>query len=383
MITVLSVFGTRPEIIKFAPVIRELRMRASEFRSVVVASAQHTDLLYPFAQYLDVPFDHDLQVMQEGQTPLQVLGRVIAGLEPLLAADRPDVILVQGDTITALAGAMAGFYGGITVGHIEAGLRSGDAHSPFPEEMNRRLITRLADLHFAATPENAATLRSEGVPPETIALTGNPVVDSLNAVRERAAPTPRLEALLQAEAGRRLVVLTTHRRESFGAVMAGNLSVLRKFVERHDDVALVFPVHPNPNVRRTTEDILADVPRIHLTPPLEYPDFITLLSHAWLVVSDSGGVQEEAPSLGKPLLILRENTERPEAVASGVARLVGGTPERLDAMLEEAHADGSWVRRVAETENPFGRGDGGPRIVDAIARHVRGEPAGGDDGGAQ
>src|SRR5437773_5758961 len=234
--------------------------------------------------------------------------------------------------------------------------------------MNRRLITRLATYHFAATRRNRATLLSEGVPEDTVFVTGSPVVDSLHAMLERAGDAHVVARLLEATAGLKRIVLTTHRRESFGDVMAGNLGALRSFVARRPDVALLFPVHPNPDVVGPAKAILSGHPRIHLIPPLGYEDFIVLLSHAWLLVSDSGGVQEEAPTLGKPVLILRENTERPEAIEAGVARLVGGEPLRLALMLEEAYQDRSWIRDVGRCANPFGQGDAGKRIAQIIVR---------------
>jgi UDP-N-acetylglucosamine 2-epimerase (non-hydrolysing) len=363
----LTIFGTRPEVIKLAPVIRQLEARGEVFQTVNVSSGQHTDLLYPFVQLFGIRVDHDLKLMEPDQTPNRICSRALAALEPILVHERPDLILVQGDTTTAMAGALAGFHQRIPIGHVEAGLRSGNPQSPYPEEMNRRLITRLATYHFAATPRNRDTLLLEDVPQESVFVTGNPVVDALQDMLQRFSVAPAMTELLKATQGLKRIVLTTHRRESFGEVMAGNLHVLRNFVDQHDDVALVFPVHPNPAVVSLTMATLAGHPRIYLMQPLNYQDFVILLSHAWLIVSDSGGVQEEAPTLGKPLLILRENTERPEAVASGVARLVGRAPERLAAMLDEVYADDTWSKQVQRIENPFGRGDSGQRIVQAIA----------------
>ena len=365
---VLTVFGTRPEVIKLAPVIEQLEVQRDVFRTVNVTSAQHTDLLYPFVRMFGIRVDHDLHIMEPNQTPNQVCARVLARLDLILDEERPDLILVQGDTTTAMAGALAGFHRRIPIGHVEAGMRSGNAYSPYPEEMNRRLITRLATYHFAATRRNRATLLAEGVPENTVFVTGNPVVDSLHAMLERAGDSPVVVRLLEATSGLKRIVLTTHRRESFGDVMAGNLGALRSFVASHPDVALLFPVHPNPDVVGPATAILSGHPRIHLIPPLGYEDFIVLLSRAWLLVSDAGGVQEEAPTLGKPVLILRENTERPEAIEAGVARLVGGEPLRLALMLEEAYRDGSWIRNVGQGANPFGQGDSGKRIAQIIAR---------------
>jgi len=365
---VLTLFGTRPEIIKLAPVLAELELeeRRDRFETVNVASSQHVELLHPFARHFGIRIDSDLAVMQPGRSPADVASRVLAALDPILARERPDLVLVQGDTTTAMSGALAGFLRGVAVAHVEAGLRTGDPTSPFPEEMNRTLITRLARYHFAATEHNVATLLAEGVPRERIALTGNPVVDSLRETLRNDAVAPEFRERIAAVTAPRLIVLTTHRRESFGDVMTGNLKVLRCFVEEHDDVALVFPVHPNPHVGEPTRAVLGDVERVHLLEPLAYGEFVHLLERAWLIVSDSGGIQEEAPSLGKALLVLRENTERPEAIEAGVARLVGGVPERLAEMLRELHADDSWVRGVREIANPFGDGDAGTRIADAI-----------------
>jgi UDP-N-acetylglucosamine 2-epimerase (non-hydrolysing) len=372
---VLTIFGTRPEVIKLAPVIQQLECRSLEFQPVNVSSGQHRDLLDPFLSLFGIRVDFDLQVMASDQTPNQVCSRVLASLDPILLQTKPDLIVVQGDTTTATAAALASFHRGIPVAHIEAGLRSGDIHSPYPEEMNRRLITRLATYHFAATPRNRDTLMSEGVLSGRIFLTGNPIVDSLELIRARSGIAPAIQEVLTATNGLRLLVLTTHRRESFGSVMAENLRVLRNFVELRRDIVLIFPVHPNPAVMEAATSILQGHPRIHLIKPLGYQDFIILLSHAWLIVSDSGGVQEEAPTLKKPLLILRENTERPEAIESGVARLVGGRPESLAAMLDEVYRDGDWIREIERLENPFGRGDSGKRIIKIIGELLAGNTA--------
>ena len=353
--------------------IHALEARPDRWHTLNVSSSQHTDLLYPFAERLAVRIDRDLAVMKPGQTPSEVLARVLTGLDPLFDTEPPDLLLIQGDTTTALAGALAAFHRGIPVGHVEAGLRSGDALSPFPEEMNRRLITRLARYHFAATRANVEALRAEGVPKDWIVMTGNPVVDSLNEIRKNHEPSARLVETLATLEGLRLIALTTHRRESFGGVMESHLRVLRRFVERHEDLALVFPVHPNPAVRAAAEAALFGAPRVLRLDPLEYPDFIHLLSRAWLIVSDSGGVQEEAPTLGKPLLVLRENTERPEVLHCGVGRLVGNSPARLESLLEEALTDAAWFERARTAPNPFGAGDSGARIVSAIEKLLNSE----------
>lgn len=357
--TVLTVFGTRPEVVKLAPVIRQLDLYPDELRSVVVSSGQHTDLLSPFVRMFGVRIDRDLQTMRPGQSLNALAARVLAEFDPVISAEKPDMILVQGDTTTAVAAALAAFYRQIPVGHVEAGLRTDDPMVPYPEEMNRRLITRLATYHFAATPRNRDALWAEGVPEERIFLTGNPVVDALQYMGTVSTPSPALAATLERAKGLRLITLTTHRRESFGEVLQGNLRVLRSYVDAHPDVGLVFPVHPNPTVRAASES-LKNHPRVFLIDPLDYSDFIALLSASWLIVSDSGGIQEEAPTLGKPLIVLREKTERPEAVESGVAQLAG-TPDALEQCLRTIHE-----RRVHSVDNPFGRGDAGQQIVQAI-----------------
>lgn len=361
---ILVLFGTRPEAIKLAPVISELKHRGVP--TVVVSSSQHTDLLVPFLKIFDISVDHDLKVMTADQTLNSLSAKVLTGLDVILEQENPDVILVQGDTTTAFAGAFAGFNRRIAVGHVEAGLRSGNPSSPFPEEMNRRLISQVAGFHFAATADNVENLRHDGVPEANILLTGNTVVDALQFIGKNAEPSAEIADLLQKTAGSKRVLLTTHRRESFGSAMSGNLYALRDFVAAHEDVCLMFPVHPNPNVRRVTNEILADRERIHLLNPLDYTDFVCLMKEAWLIASDSGGVQEESPSLGKPVLILRENTERPEAVRSGVAKLVGGGS--LARLLEENYLDESWINSVRSIANPFGDGRAAQKIVDALLK---------------
>lgn len=365
---VLTLFGTRPEIIKLAPVVRELERRGID--SVVVSSSQHKQLLKPFIRLLGIRVDHDLGVMRPDQGPNQVCSRVVAKLDKILEKERPELLLVQGDTTTTLAGAIAGFNRRVPVGHVEAGLRSGDINSPFPEEMNRRVVSQIASLHFAATEGNRRNLIAEVVSNERIVVTGNPVVDSLERILASLSISRKIRGLFASTNGLRRILLTTHRRESFGETMSGNLLVLRDFVRRHKDVCLIFPVHPNPNVRKVTEEILAGGERIFLLEPLDYTDFIALMDDAWLIVSDSGGVQEEAPSLGKPLLVLRENTERPEAIESGVAKLVGSDPVELSRLLEENYMSDEWIKSVSNSTNPFGGGDASIRIVDAIQAFI-------------
>ncbi len=366
-IKVLTLFGTRPEVIKLAPVIAALEARPEHFTTVNVSSSQHTDLLHPLIRDFQLRLDHDLKVMQPNQTLSSLSARVLSALDPILVSEKPDLVIVQGDTTTAFAGAMAAFHRHIPVAHVEAGLRSGNALSPFPEEMNRRLISRIAKLHFAATPTNHDTLLHEGISPACVFLTGNTVIDALLMMVERAKPSASTLELLQKTNNLDRILLTTHRRESFGDRMSDNLKVLREFIRSNPQKVLIFPMHPNPSVSGPARELLGDCERIHLIPPLDYQQFVVMMSKAWIIVSDSGGVQEEAPTLGKALLVLRENTERSEAVDAGCAKLVG-TPDLLADALKEALKPDSWTGRVKSIANPFGNGTAARQIVDAIAR---------------
>ena len=363
-IKILVLFGTRPEVIKLAPVIHELAQRS--VRTVIVSSSQHTHLLKPFLRSLDIETDYDLTVMRKDQTPNDVCARIMSRLDLILASEKPDMVIVQGDTATTLAGALAAFNRKIPVGHVEAGLRSGNINSPFPEEMNRRVVSQIASYHFAATEKNRRNLLGEGVASDRIFVTGNPVVDSMQNMLVNLEPGKRVASLIASTDGCKRLLLTTHRRESFGTAMTENLKVIRDFVAKRNDVCLFFPVHPNPNVKNVAADILGDIDRVHLLEPLDYADFLALMRSAWLIVSDSGGVQEEAPSLGKPLLVLRENTERPEAISAGVSRLIGSSPGALRQALDENYSIDTWIRSVKEVANPFGDGRSAARIVRII-----------------
>jgi len=363
--TVLTLFGTRPEVIKLAPVIQQLEARSLSLRTFNIASGQHSDLIRPFIEMFDIRVDVDFNLMTVNQTPALLRRRITVELHKTLNSESADLIMVQGDTTTALAGALVGNERGIPVAHVEAGLRSGNILSPCPEELNRRMITQLATYHFASTARNREALLREGVPESAIFLTGNPIVDAMQAMVKNKQPSSDLN-VFNSLGQKKYIVLTTHRRESFGRVLTENLRVLSQFVKDHEDVVLVFPVHPNPNVSHPAREIFADNARVLILPPLPYRDFLHILSQSWLVVSDSGGIQEEVPTLGKPLLILRENTERPECIEAGVARLVGGSPRALSEMLEEAYAEGSWVDSVHSIPNPFGQGDSALRIVQSL-----------------
>lgn len=350
-----------------APVLQELANRPSLFDVHNIISWQHGELLTPLLRLFEIEVHRGLDVSRERQTLDELMFRLLRELAPALSEISPDLVLVQGDTATAFAGALCAHHHRIPVVHIEAGLRSGNRYSPFPEEMYRQLITKLSACHMAATSLNVQNLRADGVPQDRIYLTGNTVVDALKWVLATTKPSQQLGELLDWQQGSRLIVVTAHRRENLGPTMRQQLKVLRDFVARHEDVVLVFPVHPNPAVRAECERIDMSGPRIRLIDPLIYPDFIHLVSRAWLVASDSGGVQEEVPTLGKLLLVLRENTERPEVISSGFGRLVGSSPLLLANMLEDLAANNSWEEKTSSAANPFGNGKAGEAIVNAIA----------------
>ncbi|MEZ6143331.1 MAG: UDP-N-acetylglucosamine 2-epimerase (non-hydrolyzing) [Zavarzinella sp.] len=359
---VMVVFGTRPETIKVAPVIRQLQLH-SNIQTTVAFTGQHRNLVEPLLKLFKIDVNITLDVMKPNQPLNGLLANVLHTIDPVLAEHSPDLVLVQGDTTTALGGALAAFHRKIAVGHIEAGLRTSDPRVPFPEETNRRLISQVAELHFAATGDNRRRLLKEGIPPAGVFQTGNPVVDALQQIGTTVNPSDKTQTLIDKTAQYRRIVLTTHRRESMGDVMEGNLKVLADFVERNHEAALIFAVHPNPNVKECAQRILGNRPRIHLVEPLDYADFIHVLKHSWLICSDSGGIQEEAPSLGKRVIVLRNETERPEAIESGFATLAGDPAifaEKLAAIYP--HAD----RVPPAKDNPFGSGDAAQRIVEAI-----------------
>jgi UDP-N-acetylglucosamine 2-epimerase (non-hydrolysing) len=366
MIRVLSVFGTRPEAIKMAPVVHALQQASDRFQSVICVSAQHRAMLDQVLGVFELQADHDLDLMTAGQSPAEVAARVLEGLPPLLRDIRPDVLLVQGDTMTTFAAAFAAYLERIPSGHVEAGLRTGDRYQPFPEEMNRVLTTRLASIHFAPTEQARAALLAEGVPRADVHLTGNTVIDALlQTVREGYTfRTPQLASL---DSRRRLVLVTTHRRESFGPPLRSTCAAIRDLAGRFPDLQFVLPVHPNPEVKDTVERLLCDLPGMHLIEPVDYLEFVHLMNRSYLVLTDSGGVQEEAPSLGKPVLVLREVTERPEGVEAGTAVVVGTNRERIVKVASELLSSREAYDRMANAVNPYGDGRASGRIVKALA----------------
>ncbi len=367
----MFIFGTRPEAIKLCPIVLHMRERASEFDVKVCATAQHREMLDQVLEAFAVRPDYDLNVMRAGQTLSQSTSRILAALEPVLAEAKPDLILVQGDTTTTLCGALAGFYHRIPVGHAEAGLRTGDIWRPFPEEMNRVLTTRLAALHFAPTEESAGNLRREGVPDNRIFVTGNSGIDAVLYIRDRlesgAAAGPPWPML---DPAKKLIAVTAHRRESFGEGFERICSALRRLASR-PDVQIVYPVHLNPNVQRPVKRILSRLPNVFLIEPLDYVPFVDLMRRAHFLLTDSGGVQEEGPSLGKPVLVLRETTERPEAVQAGTVKLVGLDEDRIVAEATRLLDDPVEHRRMSLIHNPYGDGTASRQIAEAIVGALR------------
>jgi UDP-N-acetylglucosamine 2-epimerase (non-hydrolysing) len=359
---ILFVFGTRPEAIKLAPVIRRLCEPPAVFDVRVAVTAQHRELLDQVLDAFAIRPHHDLDLMQPGQSLFASTARILAGLEPVLAAERPDWVVVQGDTASTLCGALAAFYAGVRVAHVEAGLRTGDPLQPFPEEMNRVLTGRIAALHFAPTQAAAENLRREGVPADSICVTGNTGIDAVLEVRDALARGRlRAEGLPALDPSRKLILVTGHRRESFGPGFQRICDALAALAER-PDVEIVYPVHPNPNVTGPVRRRLGGRANVHLIDPLPYVPFVALMQRAHLLLTDSGGIQEEAPSLGKPVLVMREKTERPEAVEAGTARLVGADPARIVRECAVLLEDAAEYGRRSRIHNPYGDGRAAQRI---------------------
>lgn len=362
---VLVVFGTRPEAIKMAPLVQMLQ-RDKELKCRVAVTAQHREMLDQVLRLFDIRPDHDLDIMQAGQTLFDITGRALAGLQPVLEYEKPDLVLVHGDTTTTFVAALTAYYQQIPVGHVEAGLRTGNRYSPFPEEMNRRLAGALAQWHFAPTAGARGNLLREGVDPEHIFVTGNTVIDALLATvrQDYRFGEPLLDSMDFER--HRVLLVTTHRRENLGDPMREIYLALRDVLEKHHDVRVIFPVHKNPAVRRVVEEVLGDSERVHLLEPVDYEPFVNLMSRCHLVLTDSGGMQEEAPSLGKPVLVLRGTTERPEAVEAGTVRLVGTGRAAVREETDRLLADRSHYRSMAEAVNPYGDGRACSRILQAV-----------------
>jgi len=367
---ILTVFGTRPEAIKLFPLLHALA-RDESFASVVCVSAQHRSMLDQVLEIAEIVPDHDLDLMRPDQSLDALTAALLTGLGRVMDAQKPDWVVVQGDTATAMAGTLAAYYRKIPVAHVEAGLRSGNIHHPWPEEVNRKIIGGIAALHAAPTETAAAALRGENVDPATIHVTGNTVIDALHWIVARMDKQPALVAGLAGIearfAGKRIIGVTSHRRENFGDGMQGIARAIKRLAAR-PDIAVIFPVHLNPNVRSVMEAELGDRANVALIEPLDYPHFARLMAISTLMLTDSGGVQEEAPALGKPVLVMRETTERPEGVEAGTARLVGTDPDRIVAETVRLLDDAGAYAAMARAHNPFGDGHAAGRIVELLAR---------------
>ncbi len=360
-IRVLSVFGTRPETIKMAPLVKELDSR-DEIESIVCVTAQHRQMLDQVLRAFQITPDYDLNIMQQGQTLSDITSRILYGLEKVIKETKPDIVLVHGDTTTTFASALAAYYQKVAIGHVEAGLRTFNKYSPYPEEMNRQMVGVMADMHFAPTELSRENLLAEGKKDDTIIITGNTAIDALSTtVRDDYS-----SELTKWADGSRLVILTAHRRENLGEPMRHMFSAIKRIVEKYEDVKIVYPVHLNPIVVTTAKEILGDCDRVKLIDPMEVVDFHNLLNSSYLILTDSGGIQEEAPSLGKPVVVMRDTTERPEGIKAGTLKLVGTNEETIYSVIDELLSNREEYDKMSKASNPYGDGFASKRIVDAI-----------------
>jgi UDP-N-acetylglucosamine 2-epimerase (non-hydrolysing) len=370
---VMVVFGTRPEAIKMAPLVKALQARASDINTVVCVTAQHREMLDQVLKLFDIVPEHDLNIMKPGQDLFDITSNILLGLKGVLQQEHPDLMLVHGDTTTTLAASLAAYYARVPVGHVEAGLRTGNKHSPFPEEMNRKLTGSIADIHFAPTTASRDNLLREGISADAIHVTGNTVIDALLAVVDKLRNDSALKAELAQRFAflnpqRRLILVTGHRRENFGEGFQNICEALADIAAEHADVEILYPVHLNPNVRKPVADILAarQLSNVHLIDPVDYLPFVYLMDRAHLIITDSGGVQEEAPSLGKPVLVMRDTTERPEAVDAGTVRLVGTSRKKIVSETRRLLTDEAEYSRMSRAHNPYGDGEAVQRIIQSV-----------------
>ena len=362
---VMTIFGTRPEAIKMAPLVLELQKHPEKIESIVTVTAQHRQMLDQVLSIFGITPDFDLNIMKDRQTLIDITTRGLEGLDKVMKEAKPDIVLVHGDTTTTFIASLAAFYNQIPVGHVEAGLRTWDKYSPYPEEMNRQLTGVMADLHFSPTAKSATNLQKENKDESRIFITGNTAIDALKTTVKETYSHPVLEKL----GSDRLVLMTAHRRENLGEPMRNMFRAIKRLVDKHEDVQVVYPVHMNPVVRETANDILGDHGRIHLIEPLDVIDFHNVAARSYLMLTDSGGVQEEAPSLGVPVLVLRDTTERPEGIEAGTLKLAGTDEETIFSLADELLSDKEAHDKMSKASNPYGDGRASERIVEAILKH--------------
>ena len=359
---VMTIFGTRPEAIKMAPLVLELEKHTDDIESIVTVTAQHRQMLDQVLDTFGIKPDFDLNIMKDRQTLIDVTTRGLEGLDAVMKEAKPDIVLVHGDTTTTFIASLAAFYNQIAVGHVEAGLRTFNKYSPYPEEMNRQLTGVMADLHFSPTEGSAENLRRENKPEDAIVVTGNTAIDALKTTVREEYTHPVLEQI----GTDRMILLTAHRRENLGQPMRNMFRAIKRLIEEHDDIQVVYPVHMNPAVREVANEVLGNDPRIHLIEPLEVLDFHNFAARSFIILTDSGGVQEEAPSLGKPVLVLRDTTERPEGIAAGTLKLAGTDEETIYGLAKELLTNEETYTSMSQASNPYGDGEASRRIVEAL-----------------
>ncbi|MFW2175821.1 non-hydrolyzing UDP-N-acetylglucosamine 2-epimerase [Acinetobacter guillouiae] len=375
---ILIVFGTRPEAIKMAPLVREFKKDYNNFETRVCVTAQHRQMLDQVLEIFDIVPEYDLNIMKAGQDLYDITANVLVGIGDVLSDFKPDIVFVHGDTSTTFSASLAAFYSKIKIGHIEAGLRTYDIYSPWPEEGNRQLTGVLANYHFAPTQQSKMNLLQEGKNQSDIYVTGNTVIDALMYVLQRIDSQSELKEKIKAKISsqyqldetRRVILVTGHRRENFGQGFINICQALKEIAQKNPDIDIVYPVHLNPNVQQPVNEILSDITNVYLIDPLQYEEFIYLMSQSYFIITDSGGIQEEAPSLGKPVLVMRDTTERPEAVIAGTVKLVGCDKEALVAGAEKLIHDKSEYETMSRAHNPYGDGNSSVRIVDIILNHL-------------
>lgn len=367
MIKVMSIFGTRPEAIKMAPVIQEMEHHKSEIDSVICVTAQHREMLDSVLDTFHITPDYDLNIMKKGQTLDSVTGTILHGLDGILEREKPDMVLVHGDTTTTFASALSAFYHRIPVGHVEAGLRTNNLYSPYPEEANRQMVGTIAELHFTPTMQTLKNLLQENKDPEKIYVTGNTAIDALKTTVRKEYDSPVLQWAKDA----RIILLTAHRRENWGEPLKRVFAAVNKITEKYPDVRVIYPCHMNPTVRGLADEMFGKNGHVRVIDPLEVTDFHNMIKKSYLVLTDSGGIQEEGPSLGKPVLVVRETTERPEGVEAGTLRLVGTSVENIVKQVSRLLDDEIEYERMSKAENPYGDGHASERIVNAIIRYFR------------